>query len=121
MTTRLVLIVSGAIEAGFGAALIFDPGFVLRLLLGAQLSGAGVAAARVPGFALLSLTIACWPGGNLAYMPAIRELFVYNLLVGPYCGYLRLGGGFASYLLWPACAIHILLALLLARPAMKQG
>jgi hypothetical protein len=35
-------------------------------------------------------------------------LFIYNLLAAPYLGYLRVEGGFVSYLLWPACVLHVL-------------
>jgi len=41
-----------------------------------------------------------------------------------YLGYLRVGGGFASFLLWPASALHVVFAMLLARPAFasfRQG
>src|SRR5271166_5696557 len=33
-----------------------------RMLLGAELSGEGIAVARVAGFGLFSLAVACWPG-----------------------------------------------------------
>ena len=121
MTTRLLLMVSGAIEVATGAALILAPEVVARLLLGAGLSDGGVAVARVAGFGLLSLSIACWPGGNEATAQATWALFVYNLLAGLYLGYLRVGGGFVGYLLWPACALHALLALLFARPAYERA
>jgi hypothetical protein len=70
----------------------------------------------VAGFGLLSLAIACSPG-KVADGQAIRALVVYNLLAGLYLGYLRVAGEFAGYLLWPACVLHVVLALLLARPA----
>ena len=68
-------------------------------------------------FGLLSLAIACGPGGDDTSPQATRALFTYNLLAGLYLGFLRVGGAFAGYLLWPACILHVLLALLLARPA----
>jgi len=117
MTTRTLVMLSAAIEAATGVALIADPGFVVHLLLGAGLSGAGIAVARVGGFGLLSLGLACWPGGNNATAHATRALFAYNLLAALYLGYLRVGGGFDGLLLWPACALHAVLTLLLARPA----
>src|ERR1035437_3972078 len=117
MTTRMLVALSSAIEAATGVALIADPTFVVRVLLGAGLSGAGIAVGRVGGLGLLSLGMACWPGGDDATAQATRALFTYNLLAAVYLGYLRVGGGFDSYLLWPACALHALLAVLLARPA----
>jgi hypothetical protein len=111
---------SGAIEAATGAALILAPEVVAGLLFGATLSDSGVAVARVAGFGLLTLAIACWPGANDATAQAIRGLFVYNLLAGLYLGYLRVGGGFTGFLLWPACVLHVLLALLFVRPTYKS-
>src|SRR5271169_2249455 len=117
MKTRTLVMVSAAIEAATGVALIALPDLVARLLLGTGLSGSGVAIARVAGFGLLSLAIACWPGGTDTSPHVTRALFLYNLLAGLYLGFLRVGGVFAGYLLWPACIVHVLLALLLARPA----
>ena len=119
MTTRLLVMVSAAIEAATGVALIAGPELVARVLLGTELAPSGIAVARLAGCGLLTLGLACWPGGNQATPSAIRALFIYNLLAGLYLGYLRIGGGFVSYLLWPACALHVLLGFVLARPAIE--
>ena len=121
MTTRTLIMLSAVIEAATGVALIAAPGFVARVLLGASLSDSGVAVGRLAGLALLSLALACWPDWNNASPQAIRALFTYNLLAALYLGYLRVGGGFVSYLLWPACALHAVLTLLLVRPAYERG
>jgi len=121
MTTRTLVMLSAGLEAATGLALIAVPEFVARLLLGASLSDSGIAVGRVAGFALLSLGVACWPGGDDPTAHVTWALFTYNLLAGLYLGYLRVGGGFVSYLLWPACLVHLLLALLLARPAYGTG
>ena len=117
MTTATLARFSAAIEAATGLALIAAPGFVARLLLGTGLSGSGVAVARVAGFGLLSLALACWPDTGDVTSSVIRALLAYNLLAALYLGYLRASGEFVSFLLWPACVLHALLALLLARPA----
>jgi hypothetical protein len=117
MNIKSVVIVSAAVEAATGVALMAVPGLVARLLLGVGLSDSGIAVARLTGIALLCLGLACWPGRNGRTAQATRALFVYNLLAALYLGYLRVGGGFVSYLLWPACALHVVLALLLARRA----
>ena len=119
MTTRTPVILSAAIEAATGVALIAVPGLAARALLGAGLSDSGIAVARLTGIALLCLALAGWPSGDAPTQPAIRALFTYNLLAALYLGYLRVGEGFVSHLLWPACALHGLLALRLARPACK--
>lgn len=117
MTTRMLVTASSAIEAATGIALIAIPTVVARVLLGAALSDSGIAVARVAGFALLSLAIACWPHYDDSAAMSTRALFVYNLLAGLYLGVLRIDGAFAGMLLWPACILHLLLALLLVRPA----
>jgi len=114
MATKLLVTLAAALEAATGIALIADPGFVARVLLGVGMSDGGIAVGRVGGFALISLGLACWPSGSDAGTQAILALTAYNLLAAFYLGYLRVGGGFVSHLLWPACALHALLALLLA-------
>ena len=119
MKTRMTMMLSSAIELATGLGLLAVPDLVARVLLGTALSDIGIAVARLAGCGLLSLGLACWPNGNEPAPNATRALFTYNLLAGFYLGYLRLGGGFVSFLLWPACAVHVMLALLLARPAYR--
>ena len=118
MTTSKLVILSAAIEAATGVALIAIPGFVAHVLLDAGVSDSGIAVARLTGIALLCLGLASWPGGRAS--ASIRALFTYNLLAALYLCYLRVGGGFVSYLLWPACALHAVLALLMAHPAYEK-
>ena len=120
MTTKLITTVSAAIEAATGIALIAVPELVGRVLLGVGLSDSGIAVGRVAGFALLSLGLACWPTADDATPSAVRALFTYNLLGAVYLGYLRASGEFVAFLLWPACALHAVLAVLLARPALGR-
>jgi hypothetical protein len=120
MTTRTLVVLDSALEVATGVALIARPSLVVRVLLGAGLSGGGIAVGRVAGLALLSLGLACWPSADGASAQATWALFTYNLFVALYLGHLRVGGGFLSYLLWPAFALHALLTLLLARPAFER-
>jgi hypothetical protein len=115
--TSKVAAISAAIESLTGLALLAIPGLVSRVLLGVGLSSSGVAVARVAGFGLLSLGIASWPAKGIATPQAIRALFTYNLLAAIYFFYLKVSGTFATNVLWLAFGLHILLALLLARPA----
>jgi hypothetical protein len=107
---------SAAIEATTGLALIADPALVARLLIGASLSSGGMAVGRLGGFGLLSLGLACWSSGAVVNARVTGSLFIYNLLAALYIAYLGVVGGFVGYLLWPACALHAFLALMLARP-----
>ena len=120
MKTRNPARVSAAIELGTGVALIAVPEVVARLLLGIEFTPGGIAVARIAGCGLLALGLACWPSGEEATPQALRALVIYNLLAGLYLGYLRVGGGLVSYLLWPACALHLVLGLLLARSAIAR-
>ena len=121
MNIRSLVMLSAAIEAATGLALIAVPSLVARLLLGAGLSDSGIAVARLAGIGLLCLGLACWPSGDDATQLAIRALFTYNLLAALYLGYLRVGGGFVSHLLWPACVVHAVLTLLLVRAARARA
>jgi len=117
MKTRTTMKLSSAIEIATGLALLAVPDLVAHVLLGTGLSDSGLAVARLAGCGLLSLGLACWPGTDEPASQSTRALFTYNLLAGIYLGYLRVGGGFAGLLLWPACALHVVISLLLARPA----
>jgi hypothetical protein len=119
MMARTVVLAAAMVEITAGAALIASPTFVVRLLIGTTLSDGGIAIGRVGGFGLLSLGLACWPSGAVVSVQATLGLFTYNLLAALYIGSLGLVGGFTGYLLWPACALHALLAFLLARPAFQ--
>jgi hypothetical protein len=111
---------SAALEAITGVALIVDPDFVVRVILGDGPSGAGIAAGREDGIVLLGLALACWPSATDVTSRATWAMFTYDLLVALYLGYLRVGGGFVSSVLWPASALHALLALLLVGAAYER-
>jgi hypothetical protein len=51
---------TAVIELGTGLALLIAPVITARLLLGAEISGATIAIARVTAAALLGLGVACW-------------------------------------------------------------
>jgi hypothetical protein len=117
IATRTVMTTSSVIECLTGVGLLCVPGLVARVLLNADLSDSGVAVGRLAGLGLLSLGLACRPGQDQPGPQATFALFTYNLLAALYLGFLRASGDFVSYLLWPACGLHAILAILLARPA----
>ncbi len=117
--TRLLILVCAVLETGTGLALLILPRFVVRLLLGAELAGAGVATSRLCGLALISFGLACWPAweatpGRLDRR-AVRALLVYNAGATAYLAWLMASEGYRGLLLVPAIAIHATLALLVAR------
>ena len=112
-----LLSLAAVIEGATGLALMIHPPLLSQVLLGEAVSGAGIALGRVAGFALLALGLACWPGSDAAgaNISALRAILTYNVLATVYLGYLGIGGQWVGSLLWPAVAIHAILALLLAR------
>jgi len=96
-------------EIATGLALLVVPSLVGQLLLGEGLAGVAIPVARVVGIALIALGIACWPGSPLVGM------LIYSAAVALYLAYLGVAGGSAGVLLWPAVALHVVLAILLGR------
>ncbi|MGA2066663.1 MAG: hypothetical protein ABSG86_16930 [Thermoguttaceae bacterium] len=103
-----LLRVAAVIEAAAGLALMAVPSVVARLLLGVEISAAGIPLGRVAGFGLLALGMACWPGrdptGKAA--PALRAMLTYNSLATLYLMCLGIGGQWVGPLLWPAVVLH---------------
>jgi hypothetical protein len=121
ITLRRILAFSSIVEFATGLALMATPVLVVELLVGAPVSGAGVAVGRCMGIALVALGLACWPG-----RPRIDEephtalaMLVYNALIALYLGYLGVVGHAVGVLLWPVVALHgaVALALVWARRA----
>lgn len=119
---KLLLAITALIEATTGLALMAVPAVVVGLLLGGELSGAGIPLGRVAGFALLSLSVACWPGRGAA-ASALRALLIYNALTTLFLLYLGVGGETVGPLLWPAVVLHAAMTVwcimvLVRRPAL---
>ena len=118
-TTLLAFTV--VLEGATGLALIVDPRTVVRLLMGAELSGAGIAMSRVAGVALFAFGLACRPGrdGDGGSPRKLRAMLAYNFMaaLGLLC--LGINGALVGILLWPAAAAHAVLTLLLARMSFK--
>ena len=88
-----VLIFAAAAEAATGLALLIVPSLVGLLLLGEELSGVAIPAARVAGIALIALGIACWPG------PPLAGMLSYSTVVTLYLAYLGFVGGLVGIFL----------------------
>jgi hypothetical protein len=109
---RTLVTVAAAAEAATGVALIVAGSKVSRWLLGSELAGAGVPLARLAGIALVALAVAAWPGRE-ATPAGARALLLYNLLAGAYLAFLGVEHETCGVLLWPACALHAAIAILL--------
>ena len=79
---KKALIFAAIGEAATGLALLIVPSLVGQLLLGEQLAGVAIPAARVAGIALIALGIACWPG------PPLVGMVTYSAFVTVYLAYL---------------------------------
>jgi hypothetical protein len=114
---KTLLGVAAALEAATGLVLMIEPSLLTRMILGAEVAGAGAGVGRLAGFALMGLALACWP---LPETPAaaagpLRGMLTYNVLITVYLVYVGLGGGGVGRLLWPTVGLHAVLTFLLAR------
>jgi hypothetical protein len=105
---KKVLIFAAIAEGLTGVALLVAPEFVIRVLAGTDATGLTTSVGRVTGIALIGLGVATSPG------PASIGMLTYTVLVALYLAYMGMRGGWAGPLLWPAIAVHAVLALLLA-------
>ena len=106
---RKILAIAAAGEAALGLVLLVYPPIVVRLLLNAEITGAGLVVSRVAGIALVALGVACWPGTPLIGM------LIYSAAVTLYLAYVGFVGGSNGILLLPAVVLHMILTALLAR------
>ncbi len=113
---RKVLAFSAVAEIGTGVAFMIDPALVVTLLLGTDVTGAGIPLGRCFGIALVALGVACWPSRKPAASTgsAQRAMLVYNALIAAFLGWLGIAAHMGGLLLWPAVVLHAGVALLLA-------
>ena len=108
------LTLTAIIEAATGLALIAVPGIVVRLLLGAEISGASIPLGRVAGAALLALGVACWLARDDTQSHATRGLVVamliYNIVATAVLAFAGTGLGLHGVALWPAVVLHAAMA-----------
>lgn len=108
------LIVTAFIEAGTGLALLVVPAFVVKLLLGVEISGAVIPLGRVAGVALLVLGLACWFASGDTKSRAARGLntamLLYNLGVAVVLGVAGIQSQKFGIALWPAVMLHAAMA-----------
>ena len=112
---KKVLIFAAIAEGLTGVALLAAPEFVIRVLSGTDAVGLTSSVGRVTGIALIGLGVATSPG------PASIGMLTYTLLVALYLAYMGMRGGWRGPLLWPAIAVHAVLALLLARGLLRKN
>jgi hypothetical protein len=116
VTTRRLLIVTGALEAATGAGLLIAPGLVASFLLGAALNESGATlVARICGAALVVVGIACWSARDEGQSSSVRGLMsgllFYNVVATALLVYGWIGLGLRGIGLWPAALGHSALAI----------
>jgi len=108
---RSVVMMAAWLEIVAGAAFLTAPDLLCRLLFSVKPEGAGTLLARFAAVALLALGIACLPstvtGSNRS---AVFGLFVFNLGVAILFAMAGLATTFRGVLLWPALALHAVVA-----------
>ncbi len=114
-SVKKILAFASVVEVGTGLVLMIDPSIVVRLLLGTEVSDVGTLLGRCFGIALLALGLACWPSRQRAESgsAAFRAMLTYNALIALYLAFLGTVGHLGGLLLWPAVALHAVVALLL--------
>jgi hypothetical protein len=119
---KKLLALAAAGEAGFSLVLLASPPIAVRLLFGAEITGAGIVMSRVAGIALIALGVACWPPSDAGSSPsrALRAMLCYGLLAALYLAYLGIRREWVGVLLWPAVLVHAVLTCLLGRAWLKD-
>lgn len=116
MTHSLLRIVCVA-EAATGLGLLAHPPTVIQLLLGSEITGAGIFTSRIAGIALIALGVACWPDGAAR---ALQGMAVYSTVAAVYMAIVGLTGGQTGMFWWPAFAAHAVMGILLTRALVKK-
>ncbi len=105
------LAVTAVIEVGAGLGLVALPDVVVKLLLGADISGAAVPLGRVAGVALLALGLACWLARGHAASALTSAMLLYNCGVAVVLAMAGVVSGMTGVLLWPAVVLHAAMAI----------
>ena len=111
LNTNKILAFAAVAEGATGLALVIAPALVVRVLVGLDVSIDGELLGRCFGIALIALALACWPAVSAS--GATRAMLAYNGLIALYLTYLGAVLHLYGLLLWPAAALHAVVALLL--------
>ena len=107
--------VASGLEVLTGLGLVVAPSFLARLLFGSDLNGAGEATGRISGLVMLFLVAGCWPRAAGTETHALAPLMALSWLAAAFLIVSGLIGTNVGMLLWPAGALHLILAVLLTR------
>lgn len=116
MRRSCFLIVTALGEAGTGLLLLVAPSAVIELLLGIRsVAAETLLLGRFAGGALLAIGIACWlarnDDGRAAQLGIIAGVLLYDVAAAGLLTYAALGLDMSGVALWPAVALHAVLAI----------
>jgi hypothetical protein len=117
--TLWIRLASG-LEVATGLGLVVAPSLLARLLFGSDLNAAGDATGRISGLVMVCLAAGCWPRAAGAEAPLLMSLMALSWLAAAFLVATGLIGANAGVLLWPAAALHLILAVLLTRAWMES-
>jgi hypothetical protein len=112
---KTLLIVTAAVEAATGLALLGSPLLAVSLLLGGSLdTSAALVVARMAGAALLSLGVVCWltriDAQSRAARGLVAAMLLYNATAVAVLAYAGLVPRLSGLGLWPALVLHAAMA-----------
>ena len=107
---KRLLTLTAIIETATGLALIAMPAVVVRLLLGAEISGASIPLGRVGGLAVFALGVSCWLARHdvpsCAARGLVSAMLLYNLGAIVILGAAGIWSEPIGVALWPAVVLH---------------
>ena len=105
---------AAGLEILTGLALVVAPSLLAHLLFGSDLNAVGEATGRISGLVMLCLAAGYWPrAGESGRHQALVPLVALSWLAAAFLVVTGLVGANAGLLLWPAAALHLILAVLL--------
>ncbi len=106
---------ASGLEVVTGLGLVVAPSLLARLLFGSDLNAAGAATGRISGLVMLCLAAGCWPRADGGEAYALAPLMTLSWLAAAFLIVTGLMGTTVGMFLWPAAALHLILAVLLTR------
>ena len=111
---------AAGLEVLTGLALIVAPSLLARLLFGSNLNAAGEATGRLAGLVLLCLAAGCLPRTGESGHQTLVPLMALSWLATAFLVAIGVIGANVGLLLWPAAALHLILAILLTWAGMES-
>jgi len=110
MLQRSVVMPAAWLEIVIGTFFVAVPNLPCVLLFAAKPEGLGVPLARLAGFGLLALGIACLPTSTTGSRRGVVGLFVFNVGAAILFAWVGVATTLRGILLWPAVFLHAAIA-----------